>query len=112
MNQIDRLKVKVDRVIDGDTFACDAVVMNVLGLELKFPGLHFRLLGVDTPEKKDPGYAAATDFTRKHIEGKEVTLLIHGKDVFGRVLCTVFLTQKKTLNDLLIKAKLAEVYKK
>ena len=112
MNEIDRLTVRVDRVVDGDTFTCNAVVLNILGLELKFPGLHFRLIGVDTPEKKDAGYSAATEFTRSKIEGKDVKIQIHGKDVFGRVLCTVFLTQKKTLNDLLIKENLAAVYKK
>jgi len=106
-------EVKASRVIDGDTFASNLVEFEVMGVRVSFPEVHFRLLGVDTPEKKDKGYKEATNYTKKLIEGKTVRIEAAGKDVFDRVLCTVYVEgQEKSLNQLLLDNKFAVVYKK
>jgi endonuclease YncB( thermonuclease family) len=50
----------VNRVIDGDTF------------QLKRPLVKIRLCGVDTPEKGQPGYREATQFTKAAVAGRQV----------------------------------------
>jgi len=50
----------VSRVIDGDTF------------QLSRPLIKIRLCGVDTPERGQPGYREATQFTKRLVAGKAV----------------------------------------
>lgn len=54
MNPAYRYQITVDRWVDGDTF--DGRVD--LGFHLT-AAIRFRLLGVDTPERGDPGYVEA-----------------------------------------------------
>jgi micrococcal nuclease len=72
-------KVKVVGVIDGDTLRI-------------FGGEKIRLIGINTPEKKEPLCAEATDLLRKYATGKEVTLAFdkEEKDRYGRTLAFVF----------------------
>lgn len=51
---------KVSRVIDGDTFL------------LSRPLIKIRLCGVDTPERGQPGYREATQFTKQLVSGNTV----------------------------------------
>ncbi len=73
-------KVFVKRVIDGDTFEADS-------------GNEVRILGINTPEKKQYLYANATAFLKNLIEGKNVTLERDKTkaDKYGRQLRYVFL---------------------
>ena len=71
----------VERVVDGDTF-------------LLAKGVRVRLLGVNTPETKHPRRPVeplgpeASLFTKRHIEGRNVTLLFDRgrRDRYHRVL--------------------------
>ena len=72
-------KIKVDRVVDGDTF----VGTINFGFNLARTGQYFRLAFVDTPERGQAGFQEATDFLRDKIEGKEVLGYSH-KDDTGR----------------------------
>ena len=64
----------VARTIDGDT------------VEL-YTGERVRLIGVDTPERGEPGFNEATEFTRNLVEGETVWLSGSGNDTdrFGRL---------------------------
>lgn len=66
-------KERVTRIIDGDTFETAS---------RKHP---VRLAGVDAPEKKERGGAAATKALRDLIGGKEVTVETVGRS-YGRAV--------------------------
>ncbi len=80
---------QVLRVLDGDTIEIrylsggEAVVGHIEKV---------RYLGIDTPEKSEPGGAEATEFNRARVEGQTVRLVRDGRnrDNFGRLLRHVF----------------------
>lgn len=105
------IKAIVTRVVDGDT-----IVVMLNGSKTKV-----RLQGVNTPEKDgpytkaQPMNQAATRRTKELAENKTVTLLSGGKDEtdkYGRLLAYVVLPDGRTLNEILIKEGLAEVYRR
>src|SRR4051794_28356599 len=69
--------VLVTRVIDGDTL----VIAD---------GRHVRLIGIDTPEKDECGYRAATVALRELVEGRRVRLpnprSVQDQDRYDRLL--------------------------
>lgn len=71
-------RVKVARVIDGDIFETD-------------DDESIRLVGVNAPDIMSPGGIAAWHELRAMIDGKEVTILPKGEDMFGRTL--VYITE-------------------
>ncbi|MBT4865204.1 MAG: thermonuclease family protein [Planctomycetaceae bacterium] len=89
---------RVQRVVDGDTL-------------LLADGTRVRLLGVDTPETKHPDIPPeplgfeASEFTRRHVEGRTVTLQFdrERRDRYHRVLAYVSLDDWM-LNEELIRA--------
>ncbi len=95
------VKGNVARVIDGDTF-----VMT--------DSQHVRMLGIDTPELKDKDsfyvfYAnKAKELTDSLINKKRVKLTFDGstRDMFGRILAYVWLTDKAGRDSLFIQAEL------
>ena len=101
-------KVKVTKVIDGDTIEIDG-------------GVKVRLLGIDTPETKDPRKPVqcfgkqASNETTQLIEGKFVVLEkdVSETDKYQRLLRYVFLPLNggKTLfvNDYLIREGFAKI---
>ena len=70
-------KEKVTKVIDGDTFLTN---------RRKHP---VRLEGVDTPEKREPGYKEAKQELKEMIQDKEVTVETVARDVYGRPIAKV-----------------------
>jgi len=93
--------VKVQRVIDGDTFVLTT-------------GEKVRLLGIDTPELdskvvQEKNLAIkATELTKSYVEGKQIKLTFDGKtkDIFGRTLSYVWLTNNEGKDSLFIQAEL------
>jgi micrococcal nuclease len=85
----EKISSNVSRVIDGDTIETE------LG--------KIRLLGINTPEKKQPYYQEAKNFLINQIQGNQVQLELHGKDKYGRYLGYVFynneLINKKQLEQ-------------
>ncbi|MEK6824110.1 MAG: thermonuclease family protein [Nanoarchaeota archaeon] len=75
--------VKVDRIIDGDT-----LVLN--------NGNHVRMLGINTPEKKEKYYQEAKDSLNEKILNKTVRLEYgkDKKDKYNRTLAYVFLNNE------------------
>ncbi len=85
-------------VIDGDTIVLD-------GNEI------VRLIGIDTPETKDPRKPVqyygreAYEFTKGLVEGKKVRLVygLNEKDKYGRTLAYVYLKDGTFLNAEVVK---------
>lgn len=97
--------VSVLRVIDGDTV--DLLVD--LGFRLQAT-LRFRLLGVDTPERDEPGWSDASLFTATWLKERAGTLRArtYKADSFGRWLADVYAEASPTrsadyLNDALLR---------
>lgn len=70
-------KERVTRVIDGDTF------------ETAVRKRAVRLANVDAPEKEGPGASAATNFLKKLIKDKYVTVQVVARDKYGRAVANV-----------------------
>lgn len=90
----------VKRVIDGDTFVLFHV--GIKGEE------HVRLSGVDTPEKKSPGFDEATAFTRAWLKQGPSELTTCKRDDFGRLLGGV-VRGSESLSGALLQQGLAQV---
>lgn len=89
---------KVLKVIDGDT-------LDIIGLG------RVRLVGVNTPEKDEPGYQEAMDFLDAICLGKIVSVDIDDqcpKDHYGRILGVV-IVDGRNINAELLRAGHAEV---
>lgn len=84
----------ITRVIDGDTF--DSEIGKI------------RLLGINSPEKKQPFYEEALAFLKQY-EGKQVELELHGKDKYQRTLAYVYF-DNKLINQQLLAEGLANLY--
>jgi micrococcal nuclease len=93
------------RVVDGDTIVLD-------GNET------VRLIGVDTPETKDPRRpvqyygAEASAFTKKLVEGKNIRLEYdqEQKDKYGRTLAYIYLEDGTFVNAEIIKQGIGFAY--
>lgn len=84
-NKLYIFKARVLRVIDGDTLVID--------LDMGFEThtiKRVRLLGVDTPERGEPGYNEAKAFTTSAVLGKDVYVQTYQADAFGRYLADVW----------------------
>jgi micrococcal nuclease len=98
---------RVRQVIDGDTITVSGVGV-------------VRLIGVDAPEKtggyrdSEPYGDAATRFMRTLVDGRIVRLEYDGprKDQYSRTLAYVFLPDGRLANEEIIRAGLAETYRR
>jgi micrococcal nuclease len=95
----------VTRVVDGDTVE---ISPSVEGLST------VRMIGVDTPETHggtQPYGPEASDFTRQHLEGKEVSLELDVEkvDPYGRLLAYVYLPDGQMFNETLVEEGYAQV---
>ena len=102
-----------ERTIDGDTL----VVRIDLGLGVHLgrgnEGAHLRLLGVDTPERNEPGWSEARDFTMLWLaEANDrawpLRIITEQADSFGRYLAWVWrVSDRRCLNSDLLAAGVA-----
>ena len=78
--------LKVNKVLDGDTFSADFS----LGFNLFFKNEKIRLLGCDAQELKTPKGPEAKKFTQDFLSTGSLVLITFGeRDSFGRILATV-----------------------
>ncbi len=96
-------KGRVVQVADGDT-------LTVLTEGGKL--VRVRLYGVDCPESRQKGGKAATDFTRDLALFQEVTLVDVDTDRYDRDVALVRLANGRTLNEELVRAGHAWVYRR
>ncbi len=70
-----------------------------------------RLYGVDTPEKAQDYGQKAKQFTSDLVFGKNVQLIVHNKDRYGRTVGTIMLPDGRSLNEELVRNGFAWHYK-
>lgn len=92
---------KVIAVKDGDT----------IDLLRKGETIKVRLYGVDSPEKDQDYGQKAKDYTAQLAFGKQVRLIAHNKDRYGRTVGTIILPDGRNLNEELIRNGYAWHYK-
>ena len=90
-------RARLIRVVDGDTIDVD------LDLGFHLRARHrLRLLGVDTPERGEPGFAEATATVRQRLEAaQELVVWTVKPDSFGRWLASVW-ADGRLINDELV----------
>lgn len=88
--EVEYLNGDVTSVSDGDT-----MVVLVDGEKFKV-----RLYGVDAPEKNQQSGPEAATFTSDLVKGKAVTVMVHDRDRYGRVVGEVFI-EGRSVNRLL-----------
>ena len=96
------LRGKIVQVKDGDSMVLRAGGDN-LGL---------RTFGVDCPERGMPFSARAKSFTTDLIGNREVTVVVHDVDRYGRVVGDVKLEDGRSLARELLRAGLAWYYRR
>jgi micrococcal nuclease len=96
-----RLKGKVTGIKDGDT------------IEIVIDGKSekVRLFGIDCPEKSQDFGTKAKEFTAANAFGKYVSVEVHGRDKYKRLLGVVLLPGGENLNLLLVKSGYAWRYR-
>ena len=98
----------IANVVDGDT--CDILVD--LGFTVRIK-TRFRLSGIDTPEKGQPGWAEATNFLKTFLD-KQVIVVSTKTDKYGRYLAEIYLKEDvnltQSINSMLLQKSLAVVY--
>lgn len=87
----------VSRVIDGDTI-------------VDSEGIHYRLLGVNTPEKGERLYLEAKKFLEKETLNKSLIVEKKGEDRYGRELAYIYDEKGKNINGEVIKEGYANFY--
>lgn len=97
-------KAKIFNVVDGDTV--DATVD--LGFKVQIMQ-RLRLSRIDTPERGQPGYAAARDFVKQLVEGKDVIIRSHKASKWGYFLADVVI-DGRDVAEMLLAAGLAKAY--
>lgn len=93
-------RAEVVRVIDGDT-----IVVALDGFEY-----HVRYVGIDTPERGEPFYQAATDANEQLVGGGTVILVrdISDTDRYDRLLRYIYLPDGTFVNGELVRMGLAQ----
>jgi endonuclease YncB( thermonuclease family) len=93
-------EAQVIRIVDGDT----------IEVFLRGNSETVRYIGIDTPERGQPGYRAAKEANRALVGGKRVRLQqdTTDRDVFGRLLRYVFLEDGTLVNAKLVQAGMAQ----
>jgi len=91
----------VVRIRDGDSF-----VVRVGGA-----GVEVRLDGIDCPELAQAFGRKARRFTSEQAFGKDVRLIVKGRDKYDRELAEVFLPDGRSLNRELVAAGFAWWYR-
>ena len=77
-----RMEVAVHRVIDGDTFETT-------------DGQRVRVRNVNAPELGSSSGTRAKGDLERQIQGRLVTLLVHARDAYGRLVAEVFVNGRK-----------------
>jgi micrococcal nuclease len=100
-------RAEVVRWIDGDT----AELIVDVGFKMTMRD-HFRLYGIDTPERGRPGAAEASARVKELAPaGSKVTVATFAKDKYGRWLAEVFTdSAQESVNVTLVNEKLAVAY--
>lgn len=101
-----RYRVAITGIRDGDT-------INVLWYEREITGV--RLLGIDTPERNEPGFIEAKEYLRELLGDNPVELVFPRRKVrrdgFGRLLAEVW-ADGVNVNEKMLESGLAKPYRR
>ncbi len=109
---------KPDRVIDGDSIVAELDLGLGVRLGRGNEGAHLRLLGIDTPERNEPGWYEARMFTvawltEANVGDWPLRVRTTRADNFGRYLADVWrVSDQRYLNDDLLSSGMAIPYKR
>lgn len=95
------LEGKIVNVADGDT----VTILTDDRQQVKV-----RLYGIDCPERRQAFGGRATDYTRKALAGRRVSVEAIDRDRYGRTVGIVQEEGRESINEQLLKAGLAWVY--
>jgi micrococcal nuclease len=105
---MNKYAVRIEGITDGDTVKGQLIASD---LGIIFPEQKFRLMYVNTPERSQPNYKEATQFTAEHLLlGQIYNIEIYKKDAFGRWLTVIYIKEGVSINELLLKNGLAVPY--
>lgn len=91
----------IDRVIDGDTVVVHVGILP--GKELH--GESVRVAGINAPELRNAGGAAARDYLSELLPaGTEVLVIASREDKYGRLLARIVLPDGRDASDLMLSA--------
>jgi len=99
-------KVKVTRVVDGDTVDVDVD----LGFGMVYKKQRVRMKGIDTPESRtrdleEKFYGLLSkQFLKELLKGKEVKLISHDKGKFGRIIGDLIIDPYQITEDIISNA--------
>lgn len=96
------IRGKVIKVYDGDTIT---VLDSLDGGKFRI-----RLVGIDAPEKGQPGDAEATEYLSRLLLGKEVIIRYKAIDYYRRPLGIVYLPDDRNINSEMLKKGLVKKY--
>lgn len=71
-----------------------------------------RLYGIDCPERRQAFGTKAKEFTSARVFGKQVQIVVRGKDRYGRTVANIILPDGRSLSHEFVKAGLAWWYRK
>lgn len=74
--------------------------------------VRIRLYGIDCPERGQPFYRRAREFTASQVFGKTVTVEVIEQDRYGRLVARVYTPEGVELNKELVRAGLAWWYQR
>jgi micrococcal nuclease len=100
-------------VADGDTITLRELATDPRAQKYLGKNLRIRLQHVDCPEKGEPFYQVAKQYTAQLCFQKKVSLIHQNRyDRYGRLLAEVILPDGRILNQELVKAGYAKHFKK
>lgn len=83
---MDRIWGYALKVLDGDTFVLDVDSKSRSNGHRYNDVERVRLRAVDAPERGQAGAAAATARLRRRVTGRRVGVVVHSRDVYGRLI--------------------------
>lgn len=98
-------RAKLVRAVDGDTIDVEID----LGF-YNFSRQRLRLLGIDTPERGQPGYSEAKQFVQDQLAGNQFTVRTEKAGKYGRFLAEVILPGGQDLVLMMLHRELGRPY--
>jgi micrococcal nuclease len=113
LEELTELKSKVVAIQDGDTIELRLVLNNKKARDRNGKNLRIRFAHIDTPERGQPFYKVAKNFTSDHCFGTIVSIIHNNEfDKYGRLIGEVILSNGENLNKLLVLNGMAVHFKK
>lgn len=92
----DKIKGKVTKVIDGDTFEIKVTAVDPNNKKDYNSTEKIRIAGINKPELKTSKGVAAKESLEKKLDGKNVAISVKARDTYGRVVGIPKIVAKKS----------------